>query len=801
MKISLAPQQYFDLDGKPLVAGRLKIHLHGSDTLADTFILSGNDFVEGPNPVILDNAGEQQNTIFMEAAIYDIEVEKLDNGQYAKISDFQFGFVMPSAKNDTIVEGIAGLEQADPELGFVSVVGYDGTTYAGQRTYMWDSQCTEEADGGCIIASDVSDRGRWLLLSDLRELPCTYYGIEAGRESNISAFLTYLPVVGTYGIFMPPVPRFVQGTYTSEGTISSLKTISFDQGAKFTKLKFSCIGVEITEPVNDYVADFLFLHQAYAESSWFRTVKSFWSCGAAELHQSRTNHFENTNLGSGATGVAYCKITGSPITMTGTGNLLITHCDIADRTISTNWYCTFQDMVLTDRWFADSNWNIGQSTSYRQYANTGATNVLDIANFQNANVYVLWAAAWGLTALNLRNRDIGTIDTSMPFVAISNANINEAHFDNNITLSNVMCPNLNFENSNIAVITKDCNATVNTASCKTWQDRDSSFALGCDINLYYTEVSWNGTDANLNSHRMGRADDDLYAQKPLTLWGCTINNGVIAHSEPVVLECNIANTPVYVYPYSFFDGTAMTWKFGMEFRHNRFNGASGIKIGGHNGISDHLSEVHDCVMGGLAIVDNVFNTTIEGITCPFWAGDGSHRFVQGVTSYDPANDSTMMGNYFSTPYIYMNNTGNCPKQHSRPCMDDALGNQPVVIAMPWRGATTTSAGMRATPQSPIEKVFGFPAIYDSTRSALPDPTVNEHNTYYISSMSVTVPYKAKALCYSNQSGGNCADYPIHAYIPVCACDKSLPNDMFNCYVGAIGEIAQFFGINPIMSGE
>ena len=792
MKISLAPQQYFDLDGKPLVAGRLKIHLHGSDTLADTFILSGNDFVEGPNPVILDNAGEQQNTIFMEAAIYDIEVEKLDNGQYAKISDFQFGFIMPSAKNDTIVEGIAGLEQADPELGFVSVVGYDGTTYAGQRTYMWDSQCTEEADGGCIIASDVSDRGRWLLLSDLRELPCTYYGIEAGRESNISAFLTYLPVVGTYGIFMPPVPRFVQGTYTTEGIITSLKTISFDQGAKFTKLKFSCIAAEISEPVNDYVADFLFLHQAYAESSWFRTVKSFWSCGAAELHQSRTNHFENTNLGNGATGVAYCKITGSPITMTGTGNLLITHCDIADRALSTNWYCIFQDMVLTDRWFADSNWNIGQSTSYRQYANTGATNVLDIANFANANVYVLWAAAWGLTALNLRNRDIGTIDTSMPFLAIANGSINEAHFDNNITLSNVICPNLNFENSNIAVITKDCNATVNTASCKTWQDKDSSFAFSCDIDVYYTELSWNGTDANLNSHRIGRADDDLIAQKPLTLWGCTINNGVIAHSEPVVLESNIANTVVYVYPYSFFDGSSMTWRLGCEFRKNRFNGASAINIGANNGLSDHLTEVYECAVSGIAITDNVFNTTVFGVNCPFWSGPNmSHRFIRGMTTYD-CTDPTAPGDYFPTMYEYARNSNNCPKAYARPT---GVGNGGLVSVTGWASvAGSTYNDLSFQNNVAAEYVFALPALANASREAIPDPT---HSTlYYVDNRCVTVPYRAKATVCEDQVR-NCIDYPQHCYMPICAYDKSMPNSMFYCIPGTYNYISQLCGVNPI----
>jgi len=803
MKISLAPQQYFDLEGKPLVAGRLKIHLHGSDTLADTFLLTGNDFVEGPNPVILDNAGEQQNTVFMEAAIYDVEVEKYDNGQYVKISDFQFGFNMPTAKNDTIVQNISGLEEADPSLEFVTVVGYDGTTYAGPRMYMWDSQCTEEADGGCIIASTVSDHGRWLLLSDMRELPCNYYGIEAGRESNMSAFLTYLPVVGTHGIFMPPVPRFLTGTYTSEGTLSCTKTISFDQGAKFTKAKFNCIAAEISEPVNDYVADFIFLHQDYAESSWFRTVKSFWSCGAAELHQSRTNHFTDTSLGNGVVGVANARISGKPMTLTAPGSLLLTHCNIDDRALSTDWYCIFQDMVLTDRWFNDSNYNIGQSTAYRQYANTGSNNVLDLANFQNANVYLLWAAAWGFTAIDLYNRPVGTITSEMPFTSISNATISEAHFDNNITLSNVVCLNLNLEHQYINVTTKNCVATVNSVLCQTWNDNGSSFALNCDINSYYVQLNWLNTSLNMNGHRIGVGadlDSALYHTKQLVMWRCTVSDGVIGSDNPIFLECNIANTPIYVYPCSIFEGNRMTWTMSMEFRKNRFNGSSCIHIGAHNSVSDHLEEVYECAMTGLAITDNVFNTTVPGITCPFWSGPSlAYRFLRGMTTYVPGTGSVTDRSldYFETKYEYRGNDGNCPRQHGRPTNGDLPGTR--VVARNWGTGGTANAMYFENGVEPC-KVFVLPAVINETFEPLPEPTV-QNSVYSVSNLSVCTPYRAKALFATNQNGGMCADFPISGYMPLCAADKSLPNDMFEVLVGSWGESAQFFGVNPISSAE
>ena len=802
MKISLAPQQYFDLDGKPLVSGRLKIHLHGSDTLADTFLLTGTDFVQGPNPVVLDNAGEQQNTVFMEASIYDIEVEKLDNGQYVKISDFQFGFNMPTAKNDTIVQNMTGLAEADTSLEFVTVVGYDGTTYAGPRMYMWDSQCTEEEDGGCIVASTVDDHGRWLLLSDLRELPCTYYGVEAGRESNMSAFLTYLPVVGTHGIFMPPVPRFLTGTYTSEGTLSCTKTISFDQGAKFTKAKFSCIAAEISEPVNDYVADFIFLHQAYAESSWFRTAKAFWSCGAAELHQSRTNHFESDNLGASFTGVANCKITGRPMTLSGTGGLLITHCDIADRALSTDWYITFQDMILTDRWFNDSNYNIGMNPNYHQYANT-TSNVLDLANFQNANVYVLWAAAWGLTAIDLYNRPVGTITADMPFRSITNATISEAHFDNNIVLNNVICLNLNFEHQNLSVTTRNCTCVLTSVSCKEWNDNGSSFSMNCDINSYYVQINWLNTSLNMNGHRIGVGadlDSALYHTKPLVMWRCTVSDGVIGSDNPIFLECNIANTPIYVYPCSIFEGARMTWTMSMEFRKNRFNGSSCIHIGAHNSVSDHLEEVYECAMTGLAITDNVFNTTVPGITCPFWSGPSlAYRFLRGMTTYVPGTGSVTDRSidYFETKYEYRGNDGNCPRQHGTPTNGDLPGAR--ILASNWGNGGTANAMYFENGVEPC-KVFVLPAVINATFEPLPEPTV-QNSVYLVSNLSVCTPYRAKALFSTNQNGGMCADFPISGYMPLCAADKSLPNDMFDVLVGSWGESAQFFGVNPISSAQ
>ena len=98
------------------------------------------------------------------------------------------------------------------------------------------------------------------------------------------------------------------------------------------------------------------------------------------------------------------------------------------------------------------------------------------------------------------------------------------------------------------------------------------------------------------------------------------------------------------------------------------------------------------------------------------------------------------------------------------------------------------------------RVFVLPALSNENFEPIPDPTVGS-SVFHVDRRSVCVPYRMKAIFSAKQSGGGCADYPVSGYLPLCAADKSLPNDMFNVYVGSWGETAQFFGINPLPSGE
>ena len=657
MKIALSPQQYFDLDGTPLVAGRLKIHLHGSDTLADTFILSGNDFVQGPNPVILDNAGEQANTIFVEAAIYDVEVEKLDNGQYAKISDFQFGFNMPSAKNDTVVYGMDGLADANPELGFVTVVGYDNVVYAGPRMYMWDEHCTDNADGGCIVASNVEDSGRWLLLSDLREMPSTYYGVIPGHEANLSAFITYQPVVGTYGIFMPPVPRFVSGVYQTEGNLSCTKTLSFDTGAQFADASIICRSVEITANT-DFVADFVFnSREVVAHSSWFRSVYAFLTCGASTLVIDPTDNFVDKTLKYtttvSQTTLVYSANTRLAITYVNNGKLALSRVNLVGSAMfDATDKIYFAYMAIRDEW-----WQSPNSVDWvnKVEARSTSNNVLLLSNFRYVHAYIEAVKANGETSLDLTGRYVASF-TDTSFTDLRNITCGRLEIDmsgQDVTLHNVKC-------NDVSVL---CHYLVCDESC------DIRFASSepvvnaawfTDSNIHgsttwsqNTTYEFNRCAVDVTFRRVTNNEDN---ESPLNFYDCQIlENRVIESKSLVMKHCSTSNNTIKIYPY--YDSDNSFYRMNVTLEGNVFSNATPIEFtrvetDGYGNVNESCTDIRV----NWYIVGNTFAGNSEGLRCRYWqCFDGS----------DPTSVFIKRGDSINSLITYKGNIGLCPASNGQ----------------------------------------------------------------------------------------------------------------------------------------
>lgn len=775
MKISYNPEQLFDSTGTPLAAGRVSLYVHDSDVLLPVYTLSGDVYSVAQNPVILDDEG-RMNTLWFDAAIVDVKVEQNVDGVYDTVDTYQYGFKVDEVKNDTVVYGMEGLSVANPELGNVTVVGYNNDHDCGPRCFVWDPTCTDSPDGGAIVASDSSETGRWILLSESRYMPSEYYGIVPGSdEANMAAFLSYPATVGQWAITLPPVPRFRQGTYTTNGSMSAVKTVSFERGAKFTKLSLSCIAVEV-DANSDYVCDFvLTAAQHCAESSWFRSVSKFWGCNARELHQSEANYFEDSVLSSGK-GIYHQKVTGAPITMTGTGRLQFTDCDIAPRALSTSWYISFNTMAFSDRFFSGADWDFGVSGPTHHQNVDITANAVSLSNIDNQNVYMMIMAANGQTSLDMEGRAVGTVSSSMPFTYIKNAVIGEAHFTHDIVLDNVVCNELYMQESHSALTASNSQIVLEGSNCKSITMKGGRLAVHEDIETFDTAVTLVDVEVDLSSGSITRADaSDHDVGQGTSLVGCNITgDGDICNNYLYIENCRISDTDVWLIPQG--SSTLIG-----RFIGNTLTGTACFRI--VPGIDDHSSmDIYDVTIGQLIIKDNAFNTTLPGLKMPFWAQDMEHRFLKGCCSTVDVTGTTATWMY---SWCYQNNTGNCPASYGS-MMQNFNDNLVAQI--------TFGSGVHDTIRfcGGVQNVFVLPVMYNDGGSTVSDEWV------IADTAKACTPYKGLAMPFNTGYADRTASFPGTMYLPACALDKTLTNSMFDVYLGGSGAFI-FGGAVPIPS--
>lgn len=474
MYIKLSANQFFDDQGFPLVAGRVSVFYYNSDTLANIYSLENDEYVAMVNPVTLTDEGRTPS-IWFEATRVTVRVEKYNNleDSYELVCTYTDGFEIPDAKNDTIVTGMSGLATANPELGTVSVVGYNNSADCGQRVFVWDPSCTVEEDGGAIVASSVEDTGRWILCSDLREMPSSFYGIKPGDEANISAFISYPESVGQWGIKLPPVPRFQAGTYTTPGTLSTPKTLSFDPGAKFTNAKIVCRNAEVSN-VNDYIADFQFTGNGVeAHSGWFRTVEGFWHCNAGTYFIDSTNYFASFALTSSAS-ISNATIIGDSQIATTYSNqsyITLTNVNVIGRVFRMGSdFVLLQGSGWGDRIFtgAASAWDPGriQDGHHVQFANVPL-----LADFESADK---WYAVMherkervGITMsdeVDFENRSVSSQISLGSFTTLKNVGVGSVFVTGSSCVLYNVKTTLNVDSDGCAIQANDSDIVISQAS-------------------------------------------------------------------------------------------------------------------------------------------------------------------------------------------------------------------------------------------------------------------------------------------------------------------------------------------------
>ena len=670
MKISLCENQFFDDSGKPLSGGRISIFRHDSDTLAEIFTIDGDIYREAKNPAITAVDGRIP-TLFFDAAIVDVRVEKRnDDGSFELLDTFQHGFDYPTAKNDTIVNGMDGLKKADTNLGIVCVYGYDETTLAPARHYVWDDSCTNQPDDGVIVMSENTETGRWVLLWEDEKLPCSIYGITPGNEANISAFLGYPDFVGKWRIRTPRIPRFLSGNYYSDTTFTTAKSIYFDDGASFANANFVCYSAMV--PANSgFVANFTFTGKnVSAHSSWFREAGKFFACGAIDLFIDSENFFAVTTVSSVVT-VKGANVYGNgriALEYDG-GHLHFDGCNFQAKGIIS----PSLDVVkfTKHRWnqsiFIGTNperYDFGKvADGHRIEFGWASGNELDLQDFPVSEIYVKAREAYERSkpsdsidySLDMEGRMLDELRTNF-FNFVKDTRISgnlyisgdNGLYKSSVSLENVRCDGVTTIKASELKAT-GCSLVFNGEDIP--KGMQTAVFTGCEISTDAGKQWTADTAITATGCRwkmpIAVNEDNETACSMVKFIGCDVDSCAFAHKNLNFKDCTITGCSVLVLPFKEVN----SYKLMFEMVGCAYDSAKAVRFD-HVDLKDGQTVILEGVNPEVKICNNTFpNAEGIGVWVRFWS--------------DVVSGKVFLKRYSDSEFVYSGNSGYCPEDSFR----------------------------------------------------------------------------------------------------------------------------------------
>lgn len=670
MKIALGNAPYIDPRNGLPVEGRLTVYMADSNILADVFTLEGTQFVQTVNPLLL-HGGYTDDSLFANLGLYRIKVEKYIGPEgsmsvespdeyFEQIGVYETGMdANPSENVSTTVGTLQDLATVDPSVGSVTVLWHDSVGDCCPRTYFWDASAEDDVDGGYVVGSDLSNTGRWILLWGDEILPCTVYGVTPENTGNLNLLLNYPLLVGSFHIVTAPCVRFLPGDYDVYSTFVTDKELCFDDGARFTAATFTCPCARTFGGNSSYVADFNFTDKAtVAHSSWFRSVYSFWTCGASTLIIDATNYFTNKMVSSSAH-VNQATIVGRTridATYGANGYLYIENCTIVGERIFSPSLdrIRFRLMEFSQNWFTSTDYtqyDFGLlSQGHRLQLRTVAdVNTIRIEGFpKSPNTYVLAVLADGQTTLDCKGAAVSNIlaDNSQ-FSTIRNMDytgyISDSACNNwqNVTVSGTLA----FVGSSRNVYMKGCNIALSgdTRPISYLSLTDCTVRYNGKFCPSYTEMHVKGGTFSAPVELSDSAKQSRTKNKTVVFDGVDIDmGGASIWVNSIEMRNCRSSAHVYLVPYSadghfYVDGT---------FDHNRFIGGSLIDVNVKDPITE--SAVRE-VLCNLTITYNSFEQEdSRGIAVPRFCNDFVHKFVDS-----------------SSVTVYRGNIGKCPLEGTK----------------------------------------------------------------------------------------------------------------------------------------
>ena len=265
MYLSFPQNQFFDADGKPLV-GRVTFYVHDSDTEADVYTLTGTTYTQASNPQFLTEAGTLENSIFFEASIVDVLLEKYvgsssmesdtDPSSWKSVRTYSYGLEITTAEETPTVTTINALKALSVDYGKALVTGYYSEGDSPARFYVWDASATDTSDGGYVIASDNTSSGRWILLNEGDTIDCRCYGVDASNTANLPSLLNYKATVGSQSFKTAAKIRFTPETYATGLSFTTSKIVVLPKNFVYADT-LTCPIAEL-DPAGSAFANFVF---------------------------------------------------------------------------------------------------------------------------------------------------------------------------------------------------------------------------------------------------------------------------------------------------------------------------------------------------------------------------------------------------------------------------------------------------------------------------------------------------------------------------------------------------------------
>lgn len=658
-----------DDKGKLVVGGKIVVEYAGTNIPANiyTYNPANDEYVVAENPIYLNGESRTQHTYFTDKLVqcrlykyignFANPMVDDDTENWSFVRDWLASFDVSSATNDTIVHGLYGIKEANPELGNISVIGYWNDNDCEIRTYYWDSQCVQTPDEGYIIKANGIDTGRWILKFDGEYLPSTYYGVYPGREANINALLTYVDEVGTEHFKTAPGVYFVRGYYTaSTVSLVTQKKLLVDCDTRFSREVIQCADIKVVGTPTHYICDFMLNGNNVGEvhSSWFKTVTAFWGCDAKTLYIDQDNNFVNTvlqgNVELNQQNIIGC--TRIPMSYAEGRRLQITNCNIVGKNIwNSSDQIRFYYSYFKDEWFSDpANLDFVNKLNVR----TAGLNKLILDNFSNVQVYVNACRADGQTSIDLQDRKWSSLNLS-DFTDVRNVQATSVSLyssaggnSHDVTLRNSNIDSVSFLGRYLNVIDCDIGFNNQPSASAMWFEntRVTGYTIwttpmqvvcnNCWWGVTMNYVTDNNADTAWTTFKNTRFQTNVaFTMKRLQMEDCTTDNNTIK-----------------IYPYKDSNDVYHLYAY---FKNNSFNNNLPIEFTRFETEDNGWeSKCYECEVDW-TIIGNSFVGNDEGIRCRYWAnraGSYYNKTFIKLQYYPAVNNIKIFGN-----------VGQCPKEN------------------------------------------------------------------------------------------------------------------------------------------